>query len=58
MTNPCKACAEMFCMGVCTDQVKYREEYLKVCDRIRQQIKQQRRGECGQECADPVLRHD
>ena len=54
MKKPCKACAEIFCMGICADQVKYREEYLKVCDRIRQQIKQQRRGERGQECTDPV----
>ena len=43
--KPCKACAEIFCMGICADQVKYREEYIKKCDKIRQQIKQQRRGE-------------
>lgn len=49
MNNPCRACAEIFCMGICADRVKYREEYLKVCDRIRQQIKQRRRGERGQE---------
>ena len=55
MKNPCKACAEISCMGTCADWVKYREEYLKVCDRIRQQIKQQRRGERGQEHTDPVL---
>lgn len=48
MKKPCKACAEIFCMGICADQVKYREEYIKVCDKIRQQTKS-RRGERGQE---------
>ena len=34
MVDPCKACAEIICMGICTDRVNY-NEYL---DGIRQQI--------------------
>lgn len=34
MVDPCKACAEIICMGICADRVKY-NEYL---DGIRQQI--------------------
>ena len=42
MNNPCKACAEPVCMGICKDKVRYRE-YL---DRIRWQIIElNRRGE-------------
>lgn len=42
MRNPCKACAEPICMGICKDKVRY-QEYL---DRIRQQIIElSRRGE-------------
>ena len=45
MRNPCKACAEPICMGICKDKVRYRE-YL---DRIRWQIIElNRRGERGQ----------
>ena len=45
MNNPCKACAEPICMGVCSDQVEY-QEYL---ERIRQQIIELNgRGERGQ----------
>lgn len=46
MTDPCKACAEINCMGICAD-------------RIRQQIiNRNRRGERGQERTDPIRRHD
>lgn len=46
MTNPCKACAELFCMGICADRVCYNREYQKMADRIRQQIiKRNRRGD-------------
>lgn len=34
MTDPCKACAEITCMGICADRVNY-NEYL---DGIRQQL--------------------
>lgn len=34
MIDPCKACAEIICMGICTDRVNY-NEYL---DGIRQQL--------------------
>lgn len=45
MKKPCKACAEIFCMGVCEDKVRYR----KYLDSIRQQIIElNRRGERGQ----------
>lgn len=55
MKNPCKACAESICMGICKDKVRYRE-YL---DRIRQQIIElNRRGERGQEHTDPVRRYE
>lgn len=30
MTNPCKACAELFCMGICADRVCYNREYQKM----------------------------
>lgn len=52
MVDPCKACAEIICMGICTDRVNY-NEYL---DGIRQQIiNRNRRGERGQERTDPIL---
>lgn len=38
MIDPCKACAEIFCMGICADQVQYKQEYQEMTDRIRQQI--------------------
>lgn len=50
MKKPCKACAEIFCMGICADRVCYNREYQKMTDRIRQQIiNRNRRGERGQE---------
>ena len=38
MIDPCKACAEITCMGICADQVQYKQEYQEMADRIRQQI--------------------
>ena len=38
MMNPCEACAEIICMGICADQVQYKQEYQEMTDRIRQQI--------------------
>jgi hypothetical protein len=49
MTDPCKACAELNCIGICADQAQYKQW-------IRQQIiNRNRRGERGQERTDPVL---
>lgn len=39
MKNPCKACAEPICMGLCRERIKYLEWYKEYCDRVRQQIK-------------------
>ena len=48
MIDPCKACAEITCMGICADQVQYKQEYQEMADRIRQQIiNRNRRGERG-----------
>lgn len=56
MMNPCEACAEIICMGICADQVLYKQEHQEMTDRIRQQIiNRNRRGERGQECTDPIL---
>ena len=56
MVDPCKACAEINCMGICADQVQYKQEYQEMTDRIRQQIiNRNRRGERGQERTDPIL---
>ena len=49
MIDPCKACAEITCMGICADQVQYKQEYQEMTDR---------RGERGQERTDPIHRHD
>ena len=38
MMNPCEACAEIICMGICADRVQYKQEYQEMTDRIRQQI--------------------
>lgn len=38
MVDPCKACAEIICMGICADRVHYKQEYQEMTDRIRQQI--------------------
>ncbi len=38
MIDPCKACAEITCMGICADRVQYKQEYQEMTDRIRQQI--------------------
>jgi hypothetical protein len=57
MIDPCKACAEITCMGFCADRVQYKQEYQEMTDRIRQQIINRRR-ERGQECTDPIHRHD
>jgi len=59
MIDPCKACAEIICMGICADRVLYKQEYQEMADRIRQQIiNRNRRGERGQERTDPIHRHD
>lgn len=56
MVDPCKACAELNCMGICADRVQYKQEYKEMTDRIRQQIiNRNRRGERGQERTDPIL---
>lgn len=39
MRNPCKACAEINCMGLCWKRIEYLEWYQEYCDRIRKQIK-------------------
>ena len=49
MKNPCKACAEIFCMGVCADRVQHKQEYQEMTDRIRQQIINYNRRVHGQE---------
>lgn len=38
MMNPCEACAEIICMGICANRVQYKQEYQEMTDRIRQQI--------------------
>lgn len=38
MVDPCKACAEIICIGICADRVQYKQEYQEMTDRIRQQI--------------------
>lgn len=45
MVDPCKACAEITCMGICADQVQHKQEYQEMTDRIRQQIINRNRGE-------------
>lgn len=57
MVDPCKACAEVICMGICADKVRQKEKYYEMTDRIRQQIidHNNRRGERGQERTDPIL---
>ena len=44
MTDSCKACAEIICMGICADRVHYKQEYQEMTDRIRQQIINRNRG--------------
>lgn len=56
MVDPCKACAEIICMGICADRAQYKQEYQEMADRIRQQIiNRNRRGERGQERTNPIL---
>lgn len=56
MIDPCKACAEIICMGICADRAHYKQECHEMTDRIRQQIiNHNRRGERGQERTDPIL---
>ena len=38
MIDPCKACAEVICMGICANRVQYKQEYQEMTERIRQQI--------------------
>lgn len=38
MIDPCKACAELNCMGICADRTHYKQEYQEMTDRIRRQI--------------------
>lgn len=40
--NPCEACAEIICMGICADRVKYndyldgiRQQLIELCERVR-----------------------
>lgn len=42
MIDPCKACAEINCMGICADRVKYndyldgiRQQLIELCERVR-----------------------
>ena len=56
MVDPCKAYAEIICIGICTDRAQYKQEYQEMTDRIRQQIiNRNRMGERGQERTDPIL---
>mgnify|MGYP007061902607 FL=1 len=47
MMNPCEACAEIICMGICDNQIKKIMKSNKAADN--------RRGERGQERTDPIL---
>lgn len=47
MVDPCKACAEIICMGICDNQIKKIMKSNKAADN--------RRGERGQERTDPIL---
>ena len=33
MIDPCKACAEITCMGICADQVQSKQEYQEMADK-------------------------
>ena len=42
MIDPCKACAEITCMGICADRVNYneyldgiRQQLIDLCERVR-----------------------
>ncbi|WP_216697321.1 hypothetical protein [Anaerostipes faecalis] len=46
MKNPCKACAEPVCMGLCRERAEYLEWYSNYRDKVRKQIREvSRRGE-------------
>jgi hypothetical protein len=32
MVDPCKACAEIICIGICTDRAQYKQEYQEMTD--------------------------
>lgn len=54
MIDPCKACAELNCMGICADRVKYneyldviRQQLIDLCERIRNDKERTEREEKG-----------
>ena len=63
MMNPCEACAEIICMGICADRVKYndyldeiRQQLIELCERVRndrerKEREKERISESIQECS-------
>lgn len=54
MIDQCKACAELNCMGICADRVKYneyldgiRQQLIDLCERIRNDKERTEREEKG-----------
>ena len=54
MIDSCKACAEIICMGICTDRVKYneyldgiRQQLIDLCERVRNDKERTEREEKG-----------
>ena len=63
MVDPCKACAEIICIGICADRVKYneyldgiRQQLIDLCERVRndrerKEREKERISESIQECS-------
>lgn len=54
MVDPCKACAEIICMCICADRVKYneyldgiRQQLIDLCERVRNDKERTEREEKG-----------
>ena len=54
MVDPCKASAEIICMGICADRVKYneyldgiRQQLIDLCERVRNDKERTEREEEG-----------
>lgn len=54
MIDPCKACAEIICIGICADRVKYneyldgiRQQLIELCERVRNDKERTEREEKG-----------
>ena len=54
MTDPCKACAEIICMGICADLVNHneyldgiRQQLIDLCERVRNDKERTEREEKG-----------